>query len=153
MNNCGKDIPTQDANQAGKVTESEKKFSTGYRMSAPDLPTFDLRQWKHFQEIMREDVVSLRSIVQDLVLESVQWEGERWTRETRETSRQLNAAEALFGFMSWLSTRDASISIGARHDCAVLPELVQRFLSTNNLPGVRENWHERFCFPCDYMKE
>lgn len=130
-----------------------KTYSLEWRLSAPDSFELGIRQWEHFQQMCSEDIWNIHELIRRISSESVQWESNQWKAHRREPINSMNAAEALFGFMSWLSTRDVSVSIGARHDCAVLPELVQRFLATNKLPGVRENWHDKLTFPCDYMKK
>lgn len=56
---------------------------------------------------------------------------------------ELNAKEALVGFVSWLSTRPEKIAIGADCDCAGLPELIEAYAESQGLSAVREDWLER----------
>lgn len=53
---------------------------------------------------------------------------------------RMNQAETLFGFTSWLTTREQPVTFSGKHDAAVAAELINIFSKINNLPKTRENW-------------
>ena len=60
----------------------------------------------------------------------------------------LTAAEALYGFMGWLTCRDQPITLSARHDAGIAADLVDLFIKANNLEDVvREGWHKLLKHP------
>jgi len=59
---------------------------------------------------------------------------------------ELNQREALYGFVSWLSTRKELIEIGSSCECAGLTELIERFSNANGFDGVSDGW-EDILFP------
>lgn len=59
------------------------------------------------------------------------------------TEDKLTAAEALYGFMGWLTCREESVTVGANHECSGIPALIERFIKENNLdPVVRDDWYK-----------
>ena len=46
----------------------------------------------------------------------------------------LNSTEAVYGFAAWLTTRDRTLLIGAKHDTSEMARLVALFCTENNLP-------------------
>ena len=54
--------------------------------------------------------------------------------------KRLNATEALYAFTAWLTTRDKPVILGAHHNAAVLPPLVEAFRTKHDLPEVRNNY-------------
>ena len=60
---------------------------------------------------------------------------------------ELLPSEALFGFASWLTTRDEKVVASAKHDAGQMADLVKEFCKANNLPEPREGWAKRFVFP------
>lgn len=53
---------------------------------------------------------------------------------------ELSGSEAIYGFVAWLSTQEATPPLGAGHDCAPWPSLIEKFCETNHLGEPRENW-------------
>ena len=59
----------------------------------------------------------------------------------------LSASEALYGFMSWLSTRKKEITISSTHDAAGPADLVSVFCEKNNLREPGSGWANRLIRP------
>ena len=59
----------------------------------------------------------------------------------------LTAAEAIFGFCAWLTTREKRTVMSCRDDAAPIVELISRFCAANNFSDVRDDYHKRFGFP------
>jgi len=55
-------------------------------------------------------------------------------------NKELNAAEAVYGFVGWLTTREERTVMSAKDDCAPIAELIKRFCTENNLPEVSDQW-------------
>lgn len=55
-------------------------------------------------------------------------------------NKELNAAEAVYGFVGWLTTREERTVMSAKDDCAPIVELIKRFCTENNLPEVSDQW-------------
>ena len=55
-------------------------------------------------------------------------------------NKELNAAEAVYGFVAWLTTREERTVMSAKDDCAPIAELIKRFCAENNLPEVSDQW-------------
>lgn len=55
-------------------------------------------------------------------------------------NKELNAAEAVYGFVGWLTSREERTVMSAKDDCAPIAELVKRFCTGNNLPEVSDQW-------------
>ena len=60
---------------------------------------------------------------------------------------EMNAAEALYGFAGWLTSRDGTLQIGSSHDAAIMAELVEEFCKTNKLTDPRPGWEKEFRMP------
>ena len=52
----------------------------------------------------------------------------------------MNSTEALFGFVSWMTTRTELLKIGAKSDAAPLADCLQEFCRVNKLPDTRPGW-------------
>ena len=52
---------------------------------------------------------------------------------------EMNAAEALYGFAAWLTTRDEKVVASSVHDSSIWADLVDRFIKHNNLSPVRDD--------------
>ena len=52
----------------------------------------------------------------------------------------MNAQEALFGFMGWLTSRETPVTFSASHDAAIAAELVKEFAELNALPDVTQDY-------------
>jgi hypothetical protein len=60
-----------------------------------------------------------------------------------EGNHALTPAEALYGFMGWLTTRDRPVTLSRRDDAAAGADLVAEFCKTQGLGDVsREDWHK-----------
>lgn len=55
-------------------------------------------------------------------------------------NKELNAAEAVYGFVGWLTTREERTVMSAKDDCAPIAELIKSFCTENNLPEVSDQW-------------
>lgn len=62
-------------------------------------------------------------------------------------NKELNAAEAVYGFVGWLTTREERTVMSAKDDCAPIAELVKRFCTENNLPEVSDQWPSNLIHP------
>lgn len=60
---------------------------------------------------------------------------------------KLSASEAIYGFVSWMTTRDEKLSIGADSDCAPFPSLIEEFCEANKLSPVGEDWPMNLIHP------
>jgi hypothetical protein len=61
--------------------------------------------------------------------------------------KELTAAEALYGFCAWLTTRDERTVMSASDDAAPIPQLIAEFCKVNDLKEPREDWHEGLIHP------
>lgn len=62
-------------------------------------------------------------------------------------SEKLTAAEAVYGFAGWLTSRQPPITFSSTHDAAIAAELVDEFSRANDLAPPRENFHEFLTHP------
>src|SRR3954469_16793076 len=56
-------------------------------------------------------------------------------------SKRLNAAEAVYAFCGWLTTRQNPVTMSSTPNASVPCELVKGFVEANDLPKVRSNYH------------
>ena len=56
-----------------------------------------------------------------------------------EVMTEMNAAEALYGFVGWITTREKEVTAGSKHNCVVWAELVDEFIKHNELQSVRDD--------------
>lgn len=63
--------------------------------------------------------------------------------KTARERDNLSASEALFGFMSWLTTRPGTLEIGARHEAPQFAVLVAMFIEAQGLSDPAEDWAQR----------
>jgi len=61
--------------------------------------------------------------------------------------KMLNSAEAIYGFVAWLTTRDQKITLSAKNNASQVVELVEVFCKENNLEDVREDWTKNLKHP------
>ena len=61
----------------------------------------------------------------------------------------MTAAEALYGFGGWLTTRDTSVTMSARDEAGIVAELINKFCKTNDLEDPRDHWEENLTHPKD----
>jgi hypothetical protein len=60
---------------------------------------------------------------------------------------KLTAAEAVFGFAAWLTTKEGDTLMGRSHDAAPIADLCQEFVKVNSLSEPREDWHHNLIHP------
>ena len=66
----------------------------------------------------------------------------------RRTEKTMLPSETLYGFMAWLTTRPETLMVGAGHDAAPVPPLLDEFCKANNLPDVRAGiYPDNFTMP------
>lgn len=53
----------------------------------------------------------------------------------------MNAAEEIYAFVGFLTTRDKELILSAHNDCAPIAELTWAFVKANNFPELRDGWH------------
>lgn len=53
----------------------------------------------------------------------------------------LTPAEAVYAFAGWLTSRDASLTIGSTHDAAPVADLVTQFCNSQGFAPPRPEWH------------
>ncbi len=66
---------------------------------------------------------------------------------TRNMDNEMTGSEAVYGFMAWLTTREAEETFSAHHDAAPAAELVAEFCKVNNLTEPRDDWTDRLTHP------
>lgn len=62
---------------------------------------------------------------------------------TRRDVNTWNQSESIFAFMAWLTTREESLTVGAKHDAAPIPPLIGAFMNRHKLPEVREDYQKQ----------
>lgn len=60
---------------------------------------------------------------------------------------KLSASEAVFGFVSWITTRAREVVAGASRDAAPWADIVQQFIDENDLEEPRRNWTDYLVHP------
>lgn len=68
---------------------------------------------------------------------------------TVELPQTLNAAEAIFGFAGWLTTRTQETIMGGNADCAVVAGLCKEFMEANKLTPPRDGWQNFLTHPTE----
>ena len=56
------------------------------------------------------------------------------------TKKNLSAAEALYGFVAWLTSLDQPVTFSGHHEAGIGAELVSEFCKANGLPEPRTDW-------------
>src|SRR5688572_3691421 len=54
----------------------------------------------------------------------------------------MNATEAIYAFVGFLTTRDKELILSAHNNCDPIAELMGAFVKANNFPELREGWHK-----------
>ena len=63
---------------------------------------------------------------------------------------EITAAEALYGFMGWLTSRETvTPELSAKHNAAIAAELVDKFCKANELRDPRDGWEKTLKHPAD----
>lgn len=52
---------------------------------------------------------------------------------------RITATEAIYGFASWLTTRERPVTLSRHDDAAPAAELVNEYVKANDLPPVRDD--------------
>lgn len=65
---------------------------------------------------------------------------EVWYGRPQSDMGDMTPAEAAYGILVWLTTRDESITFGATHDSAPAALLVAKFCEAHGLGDVRDSW-------------
>ena len=68
-------------------------------------------------------------------------------RQSLSENLKLNAAEALYGFSGWLSSRQEKVEVGPFEDASVIADLVAQFCKENSLTEPREGWANNLIHP------
>ena len=69
------------------------------------------------------------------------------TRGEDTVPDELSPSEALYGFMGWLTTRALTVTLGAEHNCAGIPDLIVEYCKANGLEEPREGWQHQYKHP------
>lgn len=65
----------------------------------------------------------------------------------QSTQPRLTASEAVYGFASWLTTRQERTVMSAGDNSSPIVDLVVAFCKANHLPEVREEWAQYLTHP------
>ena len=61
----------------------------------------------------------------------------------------MNASEAVYGLLAWLTTREEVVCFGGSEDCAPAAEAAKLFCETNGLPEITNAWPDNLIHPSD----
>lgn len=95
-----------------------------------------LSLWQANKAQMAHDIMEQRRLANPIVV-------------TVEMPDAMNAAEAVFGFAGWLTTRAKETIMGGNADSAVVAELCKTFMETNNLTPPRDGWEKNLTHPTE----
>ena len=60
---------------------------------------------------------------------------------------KLTAAEAVYGFAAWLTTRDEITTMGSSQECSNIAKLCEQFVQENDLNHPRDGWENNLIHP------
>ncbi len=60
---------------------------------------------------------------------------------------KLTASEAIWALAGWLSCRDTTLKVGAKHNCVPLVDAVAEFVQANELKEPTEGWEVHIVRP------
>ena len=60
---------------------------------------------------------------------------------------KLSPSEAIYGFVAWLTTRDKIVTLSKRHDCDMMPDLIELFCEINGLEKPADDWYKKLKKP------
>ena len=63
--------------------------------------------------------------------------------------KKMNAREAIYGLVGFLTTRSKELIFSDKHDCAPIAKLVGAYCDINKLPAMREGW--KYQAPLDHL--
>ena len=75
-----------------------------------------------------------------------EWRDEHFHPNVEEP-RRLNAAEAVYGLLGWLTSRHEVTTLSSTHDSCVGVELAQQFIDANKLGDVSSAWPRNLTHP------
>lgn len=59
----------------------------------------------------------------------------------------MKAADALYGFVAWLTTREKPITFGAHHHCGPAADAVKEFLDKQGESDVSDEYPDNITMP------
>jgi len=62
--------------------------------------------------------------------------------ENKLVKESLSPSEAVYGFASWLTTRNEPIIISSHNDAGIVAELVDDFITKQRLKEPKEHWEK-----------
>lgn len=69
------------------------------------------------------------------------------------SKRKLNASEAVYGFVAWLTTREKKTIMSRKHNCSEVADLVKEFCQANNFIAPRGGWEKSLINPYNCSEE
>jgi hypothetical protein len=136
---CNKDLYEENAKLRGEVQALEA-WQDVAAQSNRDVSAYlqeSFPQWgSSFDEGIPVD--NIRQVIEHL---DSQIKSQPYTLDV------LSASEALFGFMGWLTTRDAEVTFSEHHDAGVAVDLVSEFCKVNNLKDPSSGWDKNLTHP------
>ncbi len=72
--------------------------------------------------------------------------------KSKKKKKQLSGSEAIYGFCGWLTCRKERTIMGSSEECAMIPDLIEKFCKANNLENPSENWHAILVHPIEKQK-
>ena len=97
--------------------------------------------------LSEDDVDTLRGWFQNAIEHSHIVLRARESEALEREPKSLSAAEAIYGFVAWLTTRRAPTVMSAADECGSLPPLIERFCKTNALAVPRNGWERNLTHP------
>jgi len=61
----------------------------------------------------------------------------------------LRGSEAIYGFLGWLTSRDKEVTLSSKSCPGDAAELAQKFIDTNKLGELRDDWVKYLTHPKD----
>jgi hypothetical protein len=61
----------------------------------------------------------------------------------RMVKEEISASEALYGFCGWLTTRDEPVTMSAKHNAAIVAELVDEYIQKQKLKEPKDHWEKQ----------
>ena len=60
---------------------------------------------------------------------------------------EMSATDALYGIMAWLTCRNETLELGAKHTCPPAVEVITKFIDANGLEGPSKAYPDNIKFP------
>lgn len=61
--------------------------------------------------------------------------------------KEMNAAEAVYGFAGWLTSRNEKTIMSSSNDAAPIADLIAQFCKENKLTKPRDHWKSNLTHP------